>query len=181
MLHGCGLETGVDLEQLAEAGRYISEFLGRCNGSKYANAREGRWSWLVDWLLRREWCFGTTKLWGDRITVCDGLIVTENSKFTTFVLVDLEVLICFLLDKLFFGYLFEWWFFDDFFFGSFLILGHFWFWVIYEFGLFFDSYIFHSNREQHFFCAGSLNNTKYEIFAHFIFQLPKKTSQNILQ
>ena len=34
MLHGLGIETGVDLERLAEAGRFICEALGREPGSK---------------------------------------------------------------------------------------------------------------------------------------------------
>ena len=29
MLHGMGIETGVDMDGLLEAGRFISEFLGR--------------------------------------------------------------------------------------------------------------------------------------------------------
>ena len=39
MLHGSGFETGVDLNKLIEAGNYISEFLGRQNGSKVAKAK----------------------------------------------------------------------------------------------------------------------------------------------
>ncbi len=38
MLKGLGIETGVDLQALAEAGLYISEFLGRPSGSRVANA-----------------------------------------------------------------------------------------------------------------------------------------------
>ena len=36
MLHGSGMETGVNLGKLIEAGNYISEFLERPNGSKVA-------------------------------------------------------------------------------------------------------------------------------------------------
>ena len=38
MLHGMGIETGVDLDRLAEAGNFISEAIGRPNMSKVANA-----------------------------------------------------------------------------------------------------------------------------------------------
>lgn len=38
MLKGLGIETGVDLQALAAAGRYISEFLNRPSGSRVANA-----------------------------------------------------------------------------------------------------------------------------------------------
>ncbi|GBG33269.1 Hydroxymethylglutaryl-CoA lyase, mitochondrial [Hondaea fermentalgiana] len=37
MLHGLGISTGIDLEQLAEVGDYISQYLGRAN-----HARAGR-------------------------------------------------------------------------------------------------------------------------------------------
>ncbi len=39
MLDGLGIETGVDLEALTEAGLYISKSLGRPSGSKVAQAR----------------------------------------------------------------------------------------------------------------------------------------------
>jgi hydroxymethylglutaryl-CoA lyase len=38
MLDGLGIETGVDMEKLMEAGRYICEFLGRPTGSRVARA-----------------------------------------------------------------------------------------------------------------------------------------------
>ncbi len=38
MLKGLGIETGVDLQSLAEAGRFISSFLDRPSGSRVANA-----------------------------------------------------------------------------------------------------------------------------------------------
>ncbi|MCL1066451.1 hydroxymethylglutaryl-CoA lyase [Shewanella olleyana] len=38
MLHGMGIETGVDLTKLAKAGNQISQALGRDNGSKVAKA-----------------------------------------------------------------------------------------------------------------------------------------------
>ena len=38
MLHGSGFNTGVDLEKLIEAGKYISDFLERQNGSKVSRA-----------------------------------------------------------------------------------------------------------------------------------------------
>ena len=38
MLHGMGIETGVDLDKLTAAGNYISEAIGRPNMSKVANA-----------------------------------------------------------------------------------------------------------------------------------------------
>jgi hydroxymethylglutaryl-CoA lyase len=39
MLNGLGIETGVDLDRLIEAGNYISGFLGRPSGSRVARAR----------------------------------------------------------------------------------------------------------------------------------------------
>jgi hydroxymethylglutaryl-CoA lyase len=39
MLNGLGIETGVDLDRLIEAGNYISEILGRPSGSRVARAR----------------------------------------------------------------------------------------------------------------------------------------------
>jgi hydroxymethylglutaryl-CoA lyase len=38
MLDGLGIETGVDMEKLIAAGRYICEFLGRPTGSRVARA-----------------------------------------------------------------------------------------------------------------------------------------------
>lgn len=38
MLHGMGIETGIDLDKLINAGRFISNALGRTNGSKVALA-----------------------------------------------------------------------------------------------------------------------------------------------
>ncbi len=38
MLHGMGIETGVDLDRLIDAGAYISEFLGRKTQSRVATA-----------------------------------------------------------------------------------------------------------------------------------------------
>jgi len=38
MLHGMGIETGIDLDKLIETGRFISAALGRKNGSKVAQA-----------------------------------------------------------------------------------------------------------------------------------------------
>jgi hydroxymethylglutaryl-CoA lyase len=38
MLHGMGIETGIDLDKLIDAGQYISDFLGRKPQSRAANA-----------------------------------------------------------------------------------------------------------------------------------------------
>jgi hydroxymethylglutaryl-CoA lyase len=38
MLHGLGIETGIDLEKLVDAGKYISDFLGRKPNSRAAQA-----------------------------------------------------------------------------------------------------------------------------------------------
>ena len=38
MLHGMGIETGIDLDKLVSVGERISEFLGRDNGSRVARA-----------------------------------------------------------------------------------------------------------------------------------------------
>lgn len=38
MLHGMGIETGIDLDKLIDAGTYISDFLGRKPNSRAANA-----------------------------------------------------------------------------------------------------------------------------------------------
>lgn len=38
MLHGMGIDTGIDLDKLVDVGQKISEFLGRQNGSKVARA-----------------------------------------------------------------------------------------------------------------------------------------------
>ena len=42
MLDGLGIETGVDLGKLAEAGRFISDHLGRPPASKVAQALAGK-------------------------------------------------------------------------------------------------------------------------------------------
>ncbi|MBI1774960.1 MAG: hydroxymethylglutaryl-CoA lyase [Proteobacteria bacterium] len=42
MLDGLGIETGVDLEKLAAAGRFISEYLGRPSASRVAQVLAGR-------------------------------------------------------------------------------------------------------------------------------------------
>jgi hydroxymethylglutaryl-CoA lyase len=42
MLNGLGIETGVDLDQLADAGRFICKELGRAPASKVALALEGK-------------------------------------------------------------------------------------------------------------------------------------------
>jgi hydroxymethylglutaryl-CoA lyase len=42
MLHGLGLDTGIDLQALAAVGRWISDVLGRPNGSKVGVALEAR-------------------------------------------------------------------------------------------------------------------------------------------
>ena len=38
MLDGLGVETGVDMDRLVEAGRFISDYLGRPPASKVAQA-----------------------------------------------------------------------------------------------------------------------------------------------
>jgi hydroxymethylglutaryl-CoA lyase len=38
MLHGLGIETGIDLDLLVEAGAYISSVLGRKPASRAGNA-----------------------------------------------------------------------------------------------------------------------------------------------
>jgi len=38
LLHGMGIETGIDLERLVDAGKFISDFLGRAPGSRAATA-----------------------------------------------------------------------------------------------------------------------------------------------
>jgi hydroxymethylglutaryl-CoA lyase len=38
LLHGMGIETGIDLDKLVDIGQKISEFLGRPNGSRVALA-----------------------------------------------------------------------------------------------------------------------------------------------
>ena len=42
MLDGLGIETGIDLDQLRAAGRYISQFLGRAPASRVARALDAR-------------------------------------------------------------------------------------------------------------------------------------------
>lgn len=38
LLHGMGIDTGIDLDKLIDVGQNISEFLGRANGSRVARA-----------------------------------------------------------------------------------------------------------------------------------------------
>ncbi len=38
LLHGLGMSTGVDLDQLAATGQWVSEQLGRPNGSRVGRA-----------------------------------------------------------------------------------------------------------------------------------------------
>ena len=38
MLHGLGLDTGIDLDKLIDAGQYISDFLQRSSNSRVAKA-----------------------------------------------------------------------------------------------------------------------------------------------
>ena len=38
LLHGMGIDTGIDLDLLIDAGQFISDFLGRANGSRVATA-----------------------------------------------------------------------------------------------------------------------------------------------
>ena len=38
MLHGMGIDTGIDLDALVDAGKFISDFLGRPSGSRVATA-----------------------------------------------------------------------------------------------------------------------------------------------
>ena len=42
LLDGLGMETGVDLEKLCEAGRFIDGVLGRESGSKVNRARKAK-------------------------------------------------------------------------------------------------------------------------------------------
>ena len=42
MLNGMGIETGIDLDQLIDAGAYISDYLGRPSGSRVARAVLGK-------------------------------------------------------------------------------------------------------------------------------------------
>ncbi|MES2529776.1 MAG: hydroxymethylglutaryl-CoA lyase, partial [Pseudomonadota bacterium] len=42
MLQGMGIETGIDLDLLIDAGVYISEALGRKTGSRVATAQRAR-------------------------------------------------------------------------------------------------------------------------------------------
>jgi hydroxymethylglutaryl-CoA lyase len=42
MLHGLGIATGVDLDAVAAAGRYICDHLGRAPSSKVAQALRAR-------------------------------------------------------------------------------------------------------------------------------------------
>ncbi len=38
LLHGLGIETGIDLDRLIDAGAYIRGMLGQANGSRVARA-----------------------------------------------------------------------------------------------------------------------------------------------
>jgi hydroxymethylglutaryl-CoA lyase len=38
MLHGLGIETGLDLDKLVDTGQWISGFLGRKSSSRVGNA-----------------------------------------------------------------------------------------------------------------------------------------------
>ena len=38
MVHGMGIDTGIDLDKLVDAGKFISDFLGRPSGSRVATA-----------------------------------------------------------------------------------------------------------------------------------------------
>jgi hydroxymethylglutaryl-CoA lyase len=38
MLHGMGIETGIDLDKLVDAGKFSSDFRGRPSGSRVATA-----------------------------------------------------------------------------------------------------------------------------------------------
>ncbi|HET7656035.1 MAG TPA: hydroxymethylglutaryl-CoA lyase, partial [Luteimonas sp.] len=40
MLHGMGIDTGIDLEKLVETGRWLAAQLGRASGSKVTQAME---------------------------------------------------------------------------------------------------------------------------------------------
>jgi hydroxymethylglutaryl-CoA lyase len=42
MLHGMGIDTGIDLDKLVDAGKFISDFLGRPSGSRVATALLGK-------------------------------------------------------------------------------------------------------------------------------------------
>ena len=42
MLHGMGIETGIDLDKLIDAAFFISDFLGRPPVSRVANAMRKR-------------------------------------------------------------------------------------------------------------------------------------------
>ena len=38
MLHGMGIETGIDLDKLIDAGKFVSDFLGRKPNSRVSTA-----------------------------------------------------------------------------------------------------------------------------------------------
>lgn len=38
MLHGLGIDTGINLDAIVDAGEFISQSIGRKNGSRVANA-----------------------------------------------------------------------------------------------------------------------------------------------
>jgi hydroxymethylglutaryl-CoA lyase len=42
MLLGMGIDTGIDLDLLVDAGKFISDFLGRPSGSRVATALLGK-------------------------------------------------------------------------------------------------------------------------------------------
>jgi hydroxymethylglutaryl-CoA lyase len=42
MLHGMGIETGIDLDKVVDSGKFISDFLGRPSGSRVATALLGK-------------------------------------------------------------------------------------------------------------------------------------------
>ena len=42
MLHGMGIETGIDLDKLIDAGKFVSDFLGRKPNSRVSTAVLGK-------------------------------------------------------------------------------------------------------------------------------------------
>ncbi|MGT2430858.1 hypothetical protein ACU4HD_23225 [Cupriavidus basilensis] len=48
MLHGMGIHTGVDLEQVVRAGDFISQSIGRANGSRVGRALLTKWGAAAD-------------------------------------------------------------------------------------------------------------------------------------
>ena len=58
MLNGLGVDTGVDLASLMEAGNYISTYLQRDTMSKVARAKCGKWKKISQHIYRNhryEW------------------------------------------------------------------------------------------------------------------------------